>query len=358
VVALMAELAGADRVKTFSIGFSDPRFDETAHARSVAAHLGTEHHEQRLAPGTMLDVLPDVADFLDEPLGDASLIPAYLLCRFARGDVTVALSGDGGDELFEGYPTFAASGVADLYFGAMPAPLRAVVERAARWLPARDGYFSLDFAIRQFLRGGATPGPVRHQRWLASFLPEELDALLLPDARRAAGGDPLAEVVARAALTSARDPRDRLMDFYSRFYLAGDVNTKVDRASGAVGLEVRSPLLDTDVVTFACQLPPSLRRRGLVSKYVLKQAMRGHLPGAILARRKQGFAVPVARWLRGELASVVRDELAADKLRREGFFDPAVVGKLIDEHMSGRRDWRKPLWTLFMFERWLARWGA
>jgi asparagine synthase (glutamine-hydrolysing) len=358
VVALMAELAGADRIKTFSIGFADPRFDETEHARRVAVHLGTEHREERLAPHTMIDVLPEVADFLDEPLGDASLIPAYLLCRFARTEVTVALSGDGGDELFEGYPTFAADRLGDLYFGAMPGRLRALAERAARWLPAQDGYFSPDFKLRQFLRGGETPGPLRHQRWLASFLPEELDGLLLPDVRRAAGGDPLAEVAARAAVTSARDPRDRLMDFYARFYLPGDVNTKVDRASGAVGLEVRSPLLDTDVVTFACQLPPSLRRRGLVSKYVLKKAMRGRLPDAVLARKKQGFAVPVARWLREEVASALQDELSADKLRREGFFDPAVVGRLVDEHMSGRRDWRKPLWTLFVFERWLARWGA
>jgi asparagine synthase (glutamine-hydrolysing) len=357
VVALMAELAGADRVKTFSIGFTDPSFDESEHARAVAAHLGTEHHEERLDARAMIDVLPAVGDSLDEPLGDASLVPTYLLCRFTRGAVTVALSGDGGDELFAGYPTFLADRIGQLYFGAVPAKLRAVAERAARWLPAGGGYFSLDFKVRQFLRGGEAPGPRRHQRWLASFLPEELDALLLPELRRAAG-DPLAEVDARAAATSARDGRDRLMDFYARFYLPGDVNTKVDRASGAVGLEVRAPLLDTDVVSFACQLPPSLRRRGWVGKYVLKKAMRGRLPDAILARRKRGFAVPVARFLRHDLAAAVREELAPAKLHREGLFDPPAVSRLVDEHLSGRLDHHKPLWTLFVLERWLARWGG
>jgi asparagine synthase (glutamine-hydrolysing) len=235
--------------------------------------------------------------------------------------------------------------------------LRRLAERAAARLPARTGYFSIDFKVHQFLRGGTDDGPRRHQRWLASFLPEELERLLAPDVRAAAGGDPLADVDARAAAGPARDRRDRLMDFYARFYLPGDVNTKVDRASGAVGLEVRAPFLDTDVVSFACRLPPHLRLRGLTSKYVLKKAMRGRLPDAILDRPKQWFGVPVARWMKEELRSVVQDELAPDKLRREGFFDPAVVAGLLDDHLSGRRDRRKALWTLFMFERWLGTWG-
>jgi asparagine synthase (glutamine-hydrolysing) len=135
------------------------------------------------------------------------------------------------------------------------------------------------------------------------------------------------------------------------------VNVKVDRAAGAVGLEVRAPFLDTDVVSFACRLPPYLRLRRLTSKYVLKTAMRGHLPDEILDRKKQGFGVPVARWMKEDLAGAVRDELAPDKLRAEGFFDPAVVSALIDDHMSGRRDRRKALWTLYVFERWLATWA-
>lgn len=355
VVALMAEIAGADRVKTFSIGFSDATFDETSHARNVATLLRTDHREERVDARTLIDVLPDVGRFLDEPLGDASIVPTFLLCRFTKQHVTVALSGDGGDELFAGYPTFVADRVGKLFFDAVPSSVHKMVEKAARLLPARTGYFSFDFKVNQFLRGGRTPGPRRHQRWLASFVPEELDDLLLPDVRRAAGGDPLADVDVRAGTGPARDDRDRLMDFYARFYLPGDVNVKVDRASGACGLEVRAPLLDTDLVTFACQIPPSLRLRGKTTKYLLKKAMRGRLPDEILDRPKQGFGVPVARWMREDLAPAVRDELAESKLAREGLLDGKVVSRLLDDHLTGRRDRRKQLWTLFVFERWLAR---
>jgi asparagine synthase (glutamine-hydrolysing) len=148
------------------------------------------------------------------------------------------------------------------------------------------------------------------------------------------------------------------MDFYARFYLPEDVNTKVDRAAGAVGLEVRAPFLDTAVVEFACRLPVQLRQRRLAAKVILKQAMRGRLPDAILRRHKQGFGVPVARWMREELAPMLRDELAPDKLRREGLFQPDQVQRLIDDHLTGRRDRRKALWTLLTFERWLGRWGC
>ncbi len=358
VAALMAEIAGADRVKTFSMGFSDASFDETTHARAVAKYLGTDHAEERLDARAMIEALPSVARFLDEPLADASIVPTFLLSRFTRKHVTVALGGDGGDELFSGYPTFKADLAARLFFDHLPRAATALARHVVNRLPARTGYFSLDFAAHQFLRGGETPGPRRHQRWLASFLPEELDGLLLPDVRALADGDPLVALDARSDVTLAREPADRLMDFYARFYLPGDVNVKVDRAAGAVGLEVRAPFLDTDLVTFACQLPPNLRLRGLTTKYILKRALRGRLPDEILDRKKQGFGVPVARWMREELSGALRDELAPDKLRREGFLNPAAVGTLMDDHMSGRRDRRKALWTLFTFERWLGEWGS
>ncbi len=359
VVAMMAEIAGADRIETFSLGFAEPSFDESAHARLVARHLGTRHHELRLDAPTLLATLPEVTAFLDEPLGDASIVPTFLLARFTRGQVTVALSGDGGDELFAGYPTFAADRAGGLYFDRLPARARALVAAAAGRLRARSGYFSLDFKVNQFLRGGSEPGAHRHQRWLASFLPEELDDLLAPGATAAlaADRDPLADLDRLAGARAGWHPQDRLLELYARFYLANDVNVKVDRAAGAVGLEVRAPLQDTDLVTFACQLPPALRLRGLTPKYILKRAMRGRLPESVLARRKQGFAVPVARWLREELREPLLDELAPAKLRREGLFQPAAVARLIDDHLSGRRDRRKQLWTLFQFERWLAAWG-
>jgi asparagine synthase (glutamine-hydrolysing) len=327
----------------------------------VAAFLGTQHHEERVDARALRDILPAVGDFLDEPFADASVVPTYLLSAFTRRHVTVALGGDGGDELFAGYQTFLAEAWGRLYFDRAPASLRRAIAAAARWLPVRSGYFSFDFKVNQFLQGGGTPGPLRHQRWLASFLPEQLPSLLAPGFGQSSMGNPLAAVDERARTGPAAEAWtkwDLLLDFYARFYLPDDVNTKVDRASGAVGLEVRAPFLDTALVDFACRLPPHMRLRWRSPKYILKRAMQGHLPDEILTRTKQGFAVPVARWLRQDLAPVLRDELAPDKLRREGFFDPAVVEGLVSDHLSGRRDRRKVLWTLFMFERWLARWGA
>jgi asparagine synthase (glutamine-hydrolysing) len=359
VAAFAAEASGANNVHTFSIGFSESSFDESSHARRVASHLGTQHHEERLGARALLDILPEVVDFLDEPFADASVVPTYLLARFTRRHVTVALGGDGGDELFAGYQTFLAEGWGRLFFDRAPASLRAAVAAAAARLPARSDYFSLDFKLNQFLQGGPVPGPRRHQRWLASFLPEQLADLLTPEAARAGlTGNALAAVDERAQRGPARAPWDRLLDFYARFYLPDDVNTKVDRASGAVGLEVRAPFLDTALVDFACRLPPRLRLRRRSPKFILKHAMRGRLPDAILGRAKQGFAVPVARWLREELRPLLRDELAEGKLRREGIFAPARVTALVEDHLAGRRDRRKALWTLLMFERWLGRWAG
>jgi asparagine synthase (glutamine-hydrolysing) len=226
-------------------------------------------------------------------------------------------------------------------------------------LPAGSGYFSLDFKLNQFLQGGPLRGPERHQRWLASFPPEQHRSLLTPEVYHSLQSEnPMAEVRARAAQGPAQRDWDQLLDFYTRFYLPDDINTKVDRAAGAVGLEVRAPFLDTALVDFACRLPAHLRLRGRSPKFVLKRALEHRLPQEILARKKQGFAVPVARWLRTDLAQLLRDELAPGKIKREGLFDPEQVGRLVHDHLSGRHDWRKALWTLLTFERWLGRWGS
>ncbi|MEO8214981.1 MAG: asparagine synthase (glutamine-hydrolyzing), partial [Myxococcales bacterium] len=334
VVALMAAAGGHGGIKSFSIGFSDTSFDETSHARAVARRFGTEHREDRLTPQSLLGILPDVMKFLDEPLADASIIPTYLLARFTRQHVTVALGGDGGDELFAGYPTFKAEKLARDFYDRLPRPLgtmgAAMARRAAALLPAGTDYFSLDFKVNQFLRGVSATGPRRHQRWMASFLPEEQESLLSPAVLRGAPGDPLddvdvnlgAGVDAVAGGSSARDSWDVIMNYYCRFYLAGDINVKVDRASSAVGLEARAPFLDTDVVNFACGLPPELRMQGTTTKRILKTAMRGQLPDEILDRPKQGFGVPVARWMKEDLLPMLREELHPEKLRREGFFAP------------------------------------
>jgi asparagine synthase (glutamine-hydrolysing) len=363
VVSMMAAAGGHGGIKTFSIGFPDASFDETSHARLVAERFGTEHREERLTPESLLGILPDVMTFMDEPLADASIIPMYLLARFTRRHVTVALGGDGGDELFAGYPTFKAEQLARDTYDRLPAPLgrlgAEMARRLSEHLPAGTDYFSLDFKVHQLLRGISAKGPRRHQRWMSSFLPEEQTVLLTDEVRRQPGasGDPLADLEIRAAQSGAREGWDVIMDAYCRFYLTGDINVKVDRACGAVGLEARAPFLDTDVVSFACGLPPALRMSGGVTKRVLKAALRGHLPDEILDRPKQGFGVPVARWMKGELLPLLREELHPDKLRREGFFAPDEVSRILDEHVRGQRDHRKQLWTLLVFEQWLRQHG-
>ena len=359
VAALAAEVRGSD-LDTFSIGFDDPSFDESHHARAVAKHIGSRHHEERLSAQTLLELVPRVGTLLDEPIGDASIVPTHLLARFARKYVTVALGGDGGDELFAGYPTFQAERLAAVLWDDAPslvgraaATVGAVVARA---LPPSTSYMSPAFKLRQFLRAagdGASASPERrHQAWLASFEPHEALAALAPDLR-AAAQPPLYDVVdARMAECPARDPRDRLMWFYARGYLGDGVLTKVDRATMAVGLEARAPLLDTRVIALACRLHPSLRLRGLTTKYLLKRAVRGLLPDTTIDRKKQGFAMPIGTWLRGPLRPLLEDTLSETRLRASGLFDAKPIRKLVDEHVGGRADHRKPLWTLLAFMLW------
>lgn len=362
VTAAMAQVVPARDIKTFSIAFEDRSFDEGPQARMVARHLGTDHHEEQLSPRVMLDILPEIADFMCEPLGDASIIPTYLLSRFTRRTVTVALGGDGGDELFLGYPTFVADRVAarvDRAFGVAGArQLGRGLARAARLLPVSRRNFSFDFKLRRFAQGLGWAGDHRHQAWMGSFLPGEMAAVLAPDyAPRALARDPFAIVSSFRGQAAARDGLDAASYQYARLYLTADVLVKVDRASMANSLEVRAPLLDTRLVEFAAALPSQLKLRGRTTKYLLKKAVAPWLPRSIVERPKKGFGVPIAEWLRGPLRSLARDLLAPSRLAREGYFDPEAVTALLDAHERGDADNRKPLWTLLAFQLWLERFG-
>jgi asparagine synthase (glutamine-hydrolysing) len=353
VAALAAEELGG-KIDTFSMGFEDPTFDEAPMARLVAEHIGSRHHEERVSPRAALDLMPDIGRLLDEPLGDASIVPTHLLARFARRHVTVALGGDGGDELFSGYPTFQAERAAALLDHA-PAALRGVAVRAgtrfASALPTRHGYFSFDFRARRFLRGAVQPLARRHQAWIGALLPA--DALAIVDAPL--DEDELWRDAESRAVAPSQNRWDRLLHFYARGFLGDQVLTKVDRATMAVGLEGRAPLLDSKIIALACSLDPALRMRGLTTKYVLKRAMRHHLPQTILARKKQGFAMPVGSWLTRELRPLLEEDLGVARLEAAGF-RPAPVRRLVDEHLAGRADHRKPLWSLIAYQRWHEVW--
>jgi asparagine synthase (glutamine-hydrolysing) len=350
VVAMMVEALPPDAVKTFTIGFGERSFDESEHARRVAAHLGTDHHEDVLTPQMMLDLLPTMADFLDEPFADASFLPTYLLSRYTRESVTVALGGDGSDELLAGYPTFPADRIARLYHVPRLLHERVVVPLADR-LPVSTSNFSLDFKLKRFLRGAGSPAEVRHAAWLGSFTPAEQSALLTH-----APPDPLEEQRRPFEGAPSKDPLERLIYVYAKTYLQDDILVKVDRASMACSLEVRAPFLDVELVEFLGRVPPRLKLRRFETKHLLKRAMADVLPPGIATRAKKGFGIPVAEWFKNELREPLREELSPARVKEQGLFEPQAVERLIAEHMSGRRDHRKPLWTLFVFQLWHRRW--
>ncbi len=349
LVAMMAELRPARQIKTFAIGFEEKSFDESQHARRVAEFFGTDHHEEVLQGRALLDMVPEVAAFLDEPFADASVIPTYLLSRFTRRHVTVALGGDGGDELFAGYPTFLADRLARLY--RMP---RFVHERLVRplaeRLPVSHENFSLDFKLKSFLRGVGYRPEFRNQVWLGSFTPEEQSTVLAGDPSEL---DQYEDILEAQNHCSTAHPGERLIYEYCKFYLAENILVKTDRASMACALEARAPFLDYTFVEFVNSIPFNLKLRGTKTKFILKQAMQGKLPSEILARGKKGFGIPVAKWFRGELRDLLQDALAEPRLRQQGIFQPRTVARLLEEHLRGTKDNRKPLWTLFMFQQWL-----
>lgn len=351
VAAALCELQSAQSVSTFSVGFDDPSFDESGHALRVARFLGTQHHRRDFSIAEVRRMLPEVSEWLDEPFGDASILPTRLLSQFARESVGVALGGDGADELLAGYPTFEAERAAGLY-RKLPRPARSMVEAAAARLPVSHRNFSLDFKIKQFLRGAAEAPPIAHQRWLGSFSGPELADLLV---------DPVLDVEAEhralaASIAPEADPLERSLALYQETYLPEDILTKVDRAGMAAGLEVRAPFLDAELVDDIHRLPSSYKYDGRQTKRLLKRAVAGKLPRETLGRPKKGFGIPVARWLRGPLAPWLDSLLGPDRIQREGLFRPEAVARLIGEHQAGVRDRRKPLWTLLMFQLWRDRW--
>jgi asparagine synthase (glutamine-hydrolysing) len=350
IVAMMVEAKPSTEVKTFTIGFGERSFDESEHGRRVAAHFGTDHHEDVFTPAVMIDLLPTIVDVLDEPFGDGSILPTFLLSRFTRESVTVALGGDGSDELLAGYPTFAADRVAGFY--RLPRVLHdRVVTPLVDRLPVSTANFSLDFKLKRFLRGAIASTETRHATWLGSFTPAEQAHLLTGPTY-----DGFQEQRQVLAVAPSKKRLERLIYLYATTYLQDDILFKVDRASMASSLEVRAPFLDVELVEFLGRVPSRLKLRGFETKHLLKRAMAGHLPEGIATRAKKGFGIPVAEWFKTDLREHLLDELSPARLDRQGLFDAAEVTALLREHLSGRRDHRKQLWTLFMFQLWHRRW--
>jgi asparagine synthase (glutamine-hydrolysing) len=300
-----------------------------------------------------LSLLERVGSLLDEPLVDASFLPKYALARATRGSVKVALSGDGGDEIFCGYPTFLADAPARWLLATLPPAARRVVGRLIDGLPASSKYASVDFLLKQFMRALPHPAEVRTQLLLGGITAAEQSRLLSAGVRHALTGfDPYAELTTAIEQLELRDPIERLIHHHARFYLADQTLVAMDRASMAAGLEVRAPFLDPRMVQLAATIPSEWKLHGWTTKYILKNALEGILPPTVIRRRKQGLGVPIGAWLRGPLRGVMESRLAPARVRHRGLFDPTAVTRLVSDHVEGRRDHRKILWALLMLDAW------
>jgi len=349
IVALMSQLVG-EPVKTFAIGFSgEPSFNELGYARQVANLLGTDHHEFVVQPDAV-DLLPALVRYYDEPFADSSAIPTYLVAQLTRRHVTVALTGDGGDELFAGYERFAAARLAERY-RRLPGFLRRAAGLVVRRLPESTAYRGFARRARRFVDSANLPLAECYLNWVGLFDADMRRSLLSPWPDLA-GADVLAEYQARFEQASALDPVGQLLYVNATTYLPGDLLVKTDRMTMAHGLEARCPFLDQELIGLAAGIPPALKLRGMTTKYILKQAAEKLLPREIVKRPKHGFGVPVGRWFRQELHDYVRDVLLSPRARQRDYFDPVAVERLIEQHQRGQRDWGHQLWTLLTFELW------
>ncbi|HXF74920.1 MAG TPA: asparagine synthase (glutamine-hydrolyzing) [Methylomirabilota bacterium] len=354
IVAALAAKA-KNQLRGFSIGFDEPSFDESAYAEQVAASLGIHHHLKIFDGRAMLRLAPKLPEILDEPLADPSVLPLHLLSQFASQYAKVVLSGEGGDELFAGYQTFQAHRLMS-YYGALPAFVKRSLVKLSAHLPVSHDYLSLDYKLRQFLKGDGVPPEIRFFLWRGAFSAAEKEKLLQPEVRRELGDHNAYEDIDRYVRESGlNSAMERLLYLCMKLYLQDNNLVTVDRASMANGLEVRCPFLDQDVVEFACRLPTQYKLHGFETKYLLKKAAAGMLPRSIVHRQKKGFGVPLAKWLGGDLKEFMLDHLSENRIRRQGLFNYPYVKRLLDEHLAKRSDHREPLWALLVFQSWYER---
>ncbi len=337
--------ASPEPVRTFTVGFTDERYDERAYARAVADRYATRHEEIVLAPDAAA-TLPRLAAAFDEPLGDEAALPLFLICEAARREVTVALVGDGGDESFAGYERYAAMRAADR----VPAPLAAAGGRLLRALPGgHRERRSTVFRAARFLEAASTPRAERYGRLMEVVSLPQRAGLWTRDAKAEIG--PL--LSPGLMLGGPAEPGTAgLQRLDVETYLPGDLLPKSDIASMAHSLELRSPLLDHRVVELGLSLPDRLKQRGLEGKLALRRAFADDLPPLVAGRGKRGFGVPLAEWFRGELRPLAREVLLDERARARGFFESEAVARLLDEHAAGRADHGHRLWTLVMLELW------
>jgi asparagine synthase (glutamine-hydrolysing) len=356
VLALMQK-SSTRPVRSFTIGFHETGYDEAKHAAAVARHLGTDHTELYVSPEHARDVIPRLPEIHDEPFADASQIPTYLVSEMTRQHVTVALSGDGGDEVFGGYNRYFRSQAVRRFLETVPGAARGAMAAAVTSLPPSAWNALGSWAMPQF-------GERLHKlARIAVGSPEDYYRLALshwdnPGEVVKGGAEPKGLLWDERVNTLAPDPVERMQYLDTMTYLPDDILTKVDRASMAVSLEARVPLLDHRVVEFSWRMIPSMKASGGVGKRILRRVLDRYVPRHLIERPKMGFAVPIDSWLRGPLRDWAEDLLAEKRLSAEGIFNPTPIREKWREHLSGARNWQYPLWTVLMFQSWKERWLA
>ena len=352
LVSLMSEIVPSRNIKTFSIGFKEASFDETTYAEQVARIYRTDHHHKVLSADTMLNILPDLVGKLDEPFADASIIPTYLLSEFTREHVTVALGGDGGDELFAGYDPFLAHRFAAFY-EFLPKPVHDFLFKAfVKKLPVSSKNLSFDFKLKQFGKGLYNESSIRNQKWLGAFTDSELRGLFSVDVQDNIDfKNAYGMVKFHKENLNSKSYWDNILYQYQKLYLADDILVKIDRASMMHSLEARSPFLDHELAEYVNSLPFNFKMRRCVRKYILKKALESRLPENILYRKKKGFGIPLTSWIKDELREEISSVILDDSIYRSGIFRKSYIQNLLTLHLKGRMDNRKQIWALYVFAK-------
>ena len=341
-----------DPVQTFSIGFEDDTYNELPYAEAVSKHFKTSHHVEVLKPD-YASLAEQLVCQYDEPFADTSIFPTYLVSKVARQKVKVALSGDGGDELFAGYDTYRAEQL-NRYYGRLPHALRQnVFPQVAEWLPPQPSKKGLINKVKRMVEGGALDPSLQHARWMIFMNQADKNSLYRSDLRATLTDDLTAKYLGgyfEKAELFDRLAQQQYVDI--KTYLADDILTKVDRMSMAVSLEARVPLLDYHIVEFAMNLPPQMKLNGSRTKSILRDAVKDLVPGLVLEKPKEGFSIPMKHWLCTSLKPMMLDLLSKESLQKHGYFDDQLVTKWIHEHLDGRVNHSHRLWALMVFEMW------
>jgi asparagine synthase (glutamine-hydrolysing) len=348
-------VAKMPNASTFSIGFNDRSYNELPFSEEVARHLGVSHTTQVIEP-RVVDDFDHLMRFMDDPIGDFSIFPTYLVSRLAREHVTVALSGDGGDELFGGYETYLASGIAKRY-ASIPAPLRShVVEPFFRWLRPRTLKKGVVNKAKRFAEGVVLPEELGHARWRAFLSEETASALFDPQIESAMSRPAGQHIVDLAFKARDRDPISQSLYIDAKSYLPDNCLVKTDRMSMAVSLEVRVPLLDKEVTELAFQIPDRLKVANGQTKVLLKRLAAKYVPERCVYRPKEGFSIPIKTWLATQFRPVLEAYLDERRIQQGGLFRPETIERLKREHLAGTQNHSHILWSLIVFEKWRSDW--